>query len=734
MKRSVTYGGRILAVLLTLAMTVGMCTVLAADSNDWSAPYMENAQEKGWIIPADGAVAGEPITRAEFAVMLWRALGSIQPDIDNPFSDVPANALYAGAVTTLYNWSILDGVGQNLFSPDTTLTREMAVTILARAYDLSSDGTAADSFTDAADIHSWAKQAVAALFEKGYTDGVGDGQFGPGNALTWGEAAKYLSDLYNGEAGRLRFDYTEEIANADFKNTGYTVPKAVDVPLQVSSASGATGVVLVASIREGNTSDLYLNTYVAGDALTIFGKGIASAVKVCGNDETALTVADDSLTFTPAAIAVEDPVDEIVKVTLADGTVYSIHTVHEKLPLFEITANENPTDGVYTAAIDKFMVRLSNDGTVVYYRYMGHHGGNLVANFQPHDLDEGRYYTYFYETNSGLRDPSNGYNSGMFVIMDENYVETDYLTLLPTEKHGEGYLDQHEIMLISPTHYLLLSYTRERVTNIPVAVSEGSKAYVQASIVQEVKDGAVLLEIDSTDYPELYALTSESMDYANSSLEVPASICDYVHPNSINVDERDGNIIVSMRNMSSVIKFDRETGEILWILGGPGNQFTGFEDYLNSKGWIFLNQHDAKYVDESVAGNNSTISVFDNEFNFAANTTRTLMLKLDEDAKTATVTNVINGIDYDEQTNVYHWGTHCGNVNYQTPNSAVIGWGLHVRVDTVAENALAGAKALVSEIDPATGELLFEIVPSRNPNNAEEKTSFMSYRTYKSVG
>ena len=207
MKKSVTHGRRILAVMLALMMTVGMCTALAADSGDWSAPYMENAQEKGWITPEDGAVAGEAITRASFAVMLWRALGSAPSDKENPFSDVN-DPYYADAVITLYHQGILKGVEGSQFAPDGTLTREMAVTILARAYNLTGDSAAIDGvFTDAADISSWAKEAVAALAGKGYVYGVGNGQFGPKNSLTWGESAKFLSVLDSGESASEPCDF-----------------------------------------------------------------------------------------------------------------------------------------------------------------------------------------------------------------------------------------------------------------------------------------------------------------------------------------------------------------------------------------------------------------------------------------------------------------------------------------------------------------------------------------------
>lgn len=526
-----------------------------------------------------------------------------------------------------------------------------------------------------------------------------------------------------------RFDYTGSIAADNFKNSNFTVPNVSDVTLKAESTNGVTGVVLTKSDNHANTGDLYLNAYSAGEEVAIFGTGITLAVSVYNGAEAPITVTNGKFSFVPRPLASADTKDEIIRVTMMDGKVYNIHTVHEKLPLFEITANNNPDKGVYTASIDGFLIRLDTEGTILYYRYMGHIGRNLVANFEPHDIKEGRYYAYFCETAVNLRDPTMGYNSGMFVVMDSNYTEINYITLLPTNRHGEGYLDQHEFLLFSPTHWMSLSYSIEHVHNIPSSVATSPEAYVQAGIIQEVKDGKVILEIDSVDYPEFYALAMTQNEYGKISPDIPASICDYVHPNSMNIDQRDGNIIVSMRSLSTIIKFDRETGGVIWKLGGRDNEFTGLDSLTNAQGLIFLYQHDAKYVDKSVSGNESTISLFDNETNFNENLTRTLMLKLNEKAKIGEIINIINGKDYDMVTGKHHWGTHCGNVEYHSSKSVVIGWGLHTAFDLNAETL--GKKALLSEINPQNGGLLYEITPMRNPNNIASKSSFFSYRVYK---
>ncbi len=54
---------------------------------------------------------------------------------------------------------------------------------------------------------------------------------------------------------------------------------------------------------------------------------------------------------------------------------------------------------------------------------------------------------------------------------------------------------------------------------------------------------------------------------------------DRVHLNSLWHDARYDSILVSLRHQDAVVKFSRETGELIWILG-PRESWEGFEQYL----------------------------------------------------------------------------------------------------------------------------------------------------------
>ena len=121
-------------------------------------------------------------TRAQIVTFLWRAAGSPEPKQLSTFGDVPADAYYAKAVAWAVENGITDGTSDTTFAPGTICTRAQGVTFLYRAAGSPAvSGSAA--FTDVpadayyADAAVWAEQ-------KGITDGIGNGLFGPHNNLS----------------------------------------------------------------------------------------------------------------------------------------------------------------------------------------------------------------------------------------------------------------------------------------------------------------------------------------------------------------------------------------------------------------------------------------------------------------------------------------------------------------------------------------------------------------------
>ena len=83
---------------------------------------------------SDGANPNAAINRAQMVTMLWRAVGQPVPATAATFTDVPADAYYAGAVSWAVENGITTGVGGGKFDPTATCTRAQIAAFLTRLY------------------------------------------------------------------------------------------------------------------------------------------------------------------------------------------------------------------------------------------------------------------------------------------------------------------------------------------------------------------------------------------------------------------------------------------------------------------------------------------------------------------------------------------------------------------------------------------------------------------------
>lgn len=118
--------------------------------------------------------------------------------------------------------------------------------------------------------------------------------------------------------------------------------------------------------------------------------------------------------------------------------------------------------------------------------------------------------------------------------------------------------------------------------------------------------------------------TADGMEYTDSYDGLAWSQINPYHVNAIDRDT-DGNLLVSMRNASQVVKIDVATGNVLWRLGGKRNQFAFVGDPLCG----FSRQHGIRRL------SNGNIILFDNGNDHTPPVSRAVEYRLDEEAKTA---------------------------------------------------------------------------------------------------
>jgi hypothetical protein len=120
-----------------------------------------------------------------FALLCPMLALSVEPDDipSNPFTDVKADAWYSAGVEYVYKHGLMNGTAEDKFSPDSSLTRAMLVTILYR-YAEAPDTTALENPFNDVPSGTWYTDAVIWAAKNGIVAGYGAGKFGPDDALT----------------------------------------------------------------------------------------------------------------------------------------------------------------------------------------------------------------------------------------------------------------------------------------------------------------------------------------------------------------------------------------------------------------------------------------------------------------------------------------------------------------------------------------------------------------------
>ena len=109
---------------------------------------------------------------------------------DNPFTDVPANSWFTYGSLYCYKYGYMNGTGDAVFSPKSGFTRAMFAVILYQI-DMAEDTYSTSSFTDVKP-GKWYSKAIEWAVQNGYSTGLGNGIFGPGNGVTREQLAVFL--------------------------------------------------------------------------------------------------------------------------------------------------------------------------------------------------------------------------------------------------------------------------------------------------------------------------------------------------------------------------------------------------------------------------------------------------------------------------------------------------------------------------------------------------------------
>lgn len=145
----------------------------------------------------------EDMTRAEAAQMFYNLLRDQDVDTTVSFTDVAADAWYAEAVNTLATLEIVDGVGDNRFAPERTITRAEFTTMAMRFCQEIPTGE--NIFSDV-DQDDWFYDYVVGSIQYGWINGYPDGTFRPNDTITRAEVTTIANRMLGRAADEAYVD------------------------------------------------------------------------------------------------------------------------------------------------------------------------------------------------------------------------------------------------------------------------------------------------------------------------------------------------------------------------------------------------------------------------------------------------------------------------------------------------------------------------------------------------
>ncbi|MGB2863411.1 MAG: aryl-sulfate sulfotransferase [Sedimentisphaerales bacterium] len=341
----------------------------------------------------------------------------------------------------------------------------------------------------------------------------------------------------------------------------------------------------------------------------------------------------------------------------------------DDFPEFIITQNGETAPGYLIGRVDStveevgsYFIIMDNTGQPVFYSKTQSLGGLLCNGlFEYRREIEGvkKKYTWF--------------------VQGADFNDVDSFQM------GNGYLaDNHDFQLLPNGHALMLCYDTQLI-DMSEIIEGGHPA---AEIV-----GAVIQELDVYKNVIFQWRSWDHIPIVDSYQNITKKKFAYIHVNSVEFDETDGNIILSCRETSEAIKISRVTGEVRWRMGGKHNEFTFVNEHEENAPRYFKLQHDVR------RHANGNLTLFDNGLNKndkSRDYSRGVAYALDEENKTATLV-------WEFRHDPDIMALTGGNASLLANGNTVIRWG---------GAAKAGEAPAMTEVDP-NGRLVYEIWPAQ---------------------
>ncbi len=326
-----------------------------------------------------------------------------------------------------------------------------------------------------------------------------------------------------------------------------------------------------------------------------------------------------------------------------------------------LEVTDSATNGGY------YLMMLKNDGTPFWYTNVPDHNYDFKV------LPNGYlHYAKFYHTHSWT-----GGGDVTHEILDNNYQPKE------TIRAGNGYAaDAHEFQLLPNGHVLLQGYYKTQMDVSKYVVGGYPNALVAGAIIQELDaQRNVVFQWRSWDHFTLLGYYGPYLTPNNPAGQNP--VIDAFHLNTVVLDT-DGNLLISNFGMD-VWKINRQTGQIMWRIGGLANQFS----FVGVNPLLARGHFSGHTVSRLENGN---ILIYCNADQLATRSSKVYEYKLDETNKVATLMWT-----YAPPTNTPYYAWHYGSAQRLPNGNTFIGWG--------GANIMPGIGGLTNQAIPACTEI-----------------------------
>ena len=203
-----------------------------------------------------------------------------------------------------------------------------------------------------------------------------------------------------------------------------------------------------------------------------------------------------------------------------------------------------------------------------------------------------------------------------YIVMDSTFAVVD------TFQMKNGYpTDFHEFLMLPNGHVMLMSFHPILFDMSTIVPGGQTNCQLSIAVLQEQdSDGNVVFEWRDLDH---IPITDSDQDLTSPTVLYSAL-------NAFDLDD-DGNILMSFRHLSEIIKISRTTGELMWRMGSPRGEFTYVGEHEENAPYYHARQHHIKRLP------NGNITLFDNGEYHQPPYSRAVEYSLDEVNKVATL-------------------------------------------------------------------------------------------------